>query len=124
MNIPVDYAPRTERLPFVFRSEPTVHLELLAEGWTLSDSRGVRLQGLVSCVSKRYLKSAYKTSKPNSITIVNLFPELSAIETAFLSIRDASLYNREPQSIDIRRWRGADAAGGLVGRRQRKRSQT
>ena len=49
------------------------------------------------------LKSAYKTSKPNSITTVNLFPELSAIETAFISIRDASLYNREPRSIDIRR---------------------
>ena len=49
------------------------------------------------------LNSEYKTLKPNSITVVNLFPELAAIETAFLSIRDTSLYNREPQSIDIRR---------------------
>lgn len=49
------------------------------------------------------LKSEYNTSKPTSITNVQLFPELSAIETSFLSIRDTSLYNREPQSIDIRR---------------------
>ena len=34
---------------------------------------------------------------------MKLFPELSAIEAVFISIRDASLYNREPQSIDIRR---------------------
>lgn len=49
------------------------------------------------------LKSEYNKSKPSSITTVMLFPELAAIETAFLSIRDTSLYNREPQSIDIRR---------------------
>ena len=44
-----------------------------------------------------------ESSKPESVSTVELFPVLAALESNFLTITDLSLYNREPHTVDVRR---------------------
>ncbi len=46
---------------------------------------------------------AYNSFRPSDASDIVLFPDSAAVESLFLSIRDPSLYNREPQSVELRR---------------------